>query len=419
MVEQKAAGFESSWHLRAAVSRYIARDPRTGLPLSRSKAGGGRNLGPLTPELGKWAVLPLEMIIPLATSEIKAAEIPLGEGGGFATKQDAIVALHRVREEELDLAHDAISEAIDEDDPRLRISAILGLPRMMLRRSENLMYQLVVRLDDPDPTVSDLAWETLERIAPIFPSSSELDMEALLRKTSKKQRDRAFKVLKAISKEWVEAGCQQIESLLKDEDVDLRRRSAKLLKVITERGGAVGWDLIAWALEDRDAAVRSSGADCLPKLASTEPRIAAILVEASLGERDTTVRMKILKAIKSLDMQNPRVARLIIDGASDNDVRLRRACISQLSAVLTGASLREAAGELARTETDPDLKRQLMALAFDPEMEGTEEEKNRFLAELDPVEDENEQPQLKISGNPPQREGHKQEQGRQVDEELQ
>ena len=42
-----------------------------------------------------------------------------------------------------------------------------------------------------------------------------------------------------------------------------------------------------------------------------------------------------------------------------------------------------------------------MALAFDPEMEGTEEEKNRFLAELDPVEDENEQPQLKISGNPP------------------
>ena len=117
-------------------------------------------------------------------------------------------------------------------------------------------------------------------------------------------------------------------------------------------------------------------------------------------------------------MQNPRVARLIIDGASDIDVRLRRACISQLSAVLTGASLREAAGDLARTETDPDLKRQLMALAFDPEMEGTEEEKNRFLAELDPVDDENEHLQLKISENPPQREGHKQEQGRQGDEEL-
>ena len=146
------------------------------MPLSRPKASGGRNLGPLTPELGKWAVLPLEMIIPLATSEIEAAEIPLGEGGGFATKQDAIIALHRVREEELDLAHDAISEAIDEDDPRLRISAILGLPRMMLRRSENLMYQLVVRLDDPDPVVSDLAWETLERICLLYTSDAADDL---------------------------------------------------------------------------------------------------------------------------------------------------------------------------------------------------------------------------------------------------
>ena len=98
-----------------------------------------------------------------------------------------------------------------------------------------------------------------------------------------------------------------------------------------------------------------------PETSSTEPRIAAIWWRRP-RERDTSVRMKILRAIKSLDMQNPRVARLIIDGASDIDVRLRRACISQLSAVLTGASLREAAGELARTETDPDLKRQLMAL---------------------------------------------------------
>ena len=49
----------------------------------------------------------------------------------------------------------------------------------------------------------------------------------------------------------------------------------------------------------------------------------------------------------------------------------------------------------------------------------TEDLKFPFSPSDDPVEDENEQPQLKISGNPPQREGHKQEQGRQVDEELQ
>ena len=99
------------------------------MPLSRPKASGGRNLGPLTPELGKWAVLPLEMIIPLATSEIEAAEIPLGEGGGFATKQDAIIALHRVREEELDLAHDAISGQLmrmTQDYGFLQFSDFLG-----------------------------------------------------------------------------------------------------------------------------------------------------------------------------------------------------------------------------------------------------------------------------------------------------
>ena len=204
---------------------------------------------------------------------------------------------------------------------------------------------------------------------------------------------------------------------MKEEEIDLRRRSAKLLRIVTERGGAVAWDLIAWALEDADSNVRSSGADCLPKLASAEPRIAAILVEASLGEKDSNVRMKILRAIKSLDMQNPRVAKLVVDGAGDTDIRLRKACIDQLSAVLTGTDLRETAATLARTEKDPELKRRLEALAFDPEMEGTEEEKNRFLADLDVVEDDKELQLIPRNEDSTQREGHKQVEVRQADEE--
>ena len=399
------------------MPEYIARDPRTGLPIRKATSRSGRNIGPLTPPLGRWAVIPLDKIIPLAKSDLAAAEIPLGDGGGFATRNDAIVALHRVPEERLDSAHETLSEAIDDDDPVVRLSAITGLPRMMLRKSENLMYQLIVRLDDSDADVSERAWETLERIAPIFPSSSELRLEDLLKRPNKSDRDHAFRVLKAISREWVEAGCQHLESLMKEEEVDLRRRSAKLLRLITERGGAVGWDLIAWALEDMDPNVRSSGADCLPKLASAEPRIAAILVEASLGEKNSTVRMKILRAIKSLDMQNPRVAKLVIDGAGDRDIRLRKACIDQLSVVLTGTDLREIAGQLSRSEKDPELKRRLEALAFDPEMEGTEEEKNRFLADLDVIEDDNEAVLTPQKRNTTQREGHKQVEGRQVDEE--
>jgi len=399
------------------VPEYIARDPRTGLPIRKASSRSGRNLGPLTPPLGRWAVIPQDKIIPLARSDLAAVEIPLGDGGGFATRNDAVVALYRVSEDQLNRAHETLSESIDDDDPAVRLSAIMGLPRMMLRKSENLMYQLIVRLDDSDTDVSDAAWETLERIAPIFPSSSELRLEDLLRKADRGDRTRAFRVLKAISREWVEAGCQHLESLLKEEEIDLRRRSAKLLRIVTERGGAVAWDLIAWALEDADSNVRSSGADCLPKLASAEPRIAAILVEASLGEKDSNVRMKILRAIKSLDMQNPRVAKLVVDGAGDTDIRLRKACIDQLSAVLTGTDLRETAATLARTEKDPELKRRLEALAFDPEMEGTEEEKNRFLADLDVVEDDKELQLIPRNEDSTQREGHKQVEVRQADEE--
>lgn len=399
------------------MPEYIARDPRTGLPIRKASSRSGRNLGPLTPPLGRWAVIPQDKIIPLARSDLAAVEIPLGDGGGFATRNDAVVALYRVSEDQLNRAHETLSESIDDDDPAVRLSAIMGLPRMMLRKSENLMYQLIVRLDDSDTDVSDAAWETLERIAPIFPSSSELRLEDLLRKADRGDRTRAFRVLKAISREWVEAGCQHLESLLKEEEIDLRRRSAKLLRIVTERGGAVAWDLIAWALEDADSNVRSSGADCLPKLASAEPRIAAILVEASLGEKDSNVRMKILRAIKSLDMQNPRVAKLVVDGAGDTDIRLRKACIDQLSAVLTGTDLRETAATLARTEKDPELKRRLEALAFDPEMEGTEEEKNRFLADLDVVEDDKELQLIPRNEDSTQREGHKQVEVRQADEE--
>ena len=68
------------------MPEYIARDPRTGLPIRKATARSGRNLGTLTPPLGRWAVIPLDKIIPLAKSDLAAAEIPLGDGGGFATR---------------------------------------------------------------------------------------------------------------------------------------------------------------------------------------------------------------------------------------------------------------------------------------------------------------------------------------------
>ena len=53
------------------------------------------------------------------------------------------------------------------------------------------------------------------------------------------------------------------------------------------------------------------------------------------------------------------VAQLIQDGARDRDPDLRKACIGQLSIILTGDKLREVAAELLRQETRPELRTRL------------------------------------------------------------
>jgi len=93
-------------------------------------------------------------------------------------------------------------------------------------------------------------------------------------------------------------------------------------------------------------------------------------------------------------MQNPRVAQLIQDGARDRDPELRKACIDQLSIILTGERLREVAAELLRQETHPELRTRLERLSRDVDWDGTEEEKNRALAPLDKVPEEFSEMQL-------------------------
>jgi hypothetical protein len=109
---------------------------------------------------------------------------------------------------------------------------------------------------------------------------------------------------------------------------------------------------------------------------------------------DSGVRKNIIRTLKTLDMQNPRVAQLIQDGARDRDPALRKACIDQLSIILTGEKLREVAAELLRQETQPELRTRLERLSRDVDWEGTEEEKNRSLAPLDKVPEEFSEMQL-------------------------
>ena len=57
--------------------------------------------------------------------------------------------------------------------------------------------------------------------------------------------------------------------------------------------------------------------------------------------------------------------------------------MSQLSIILSGPELREAASELLKKETNKDLRKRLTALARDIDIDGSEDEKNRKLAPLE------------------------------------
>ena len=94
----------------------------------------------------------------------------------------------------------------------------------------------------------------------------------------------------------------------------------------------------------------------------------------------------VMRALKKLDMQSPRVNKMVVDGARSRDYNLRKACIDHLPIIMSGGALREAASELLRQETRSDLRKKLGSLSRDVEIDGTEDEKNRFLAPVDRVE---------------------------------
>ena len=107
---------------------------------------------------------------------------------------------------------------------------------------------------------------------------------------------------------------------------------------------------------------------------------------------------------------------MIMKGAVDEDIEMRKACISQLTIIMSGQELREAAGELLKTETDEALKRRLNALTMDPDFEGTEQEKNRKLAPLDSSQEEE---NGALQETPPLREYDKRQSGRPASEDRQ
>lgn len=382
-------------------SEYIARDPRTGKPISKGILSyKDEDIRMLLPSSGPWQRIPVMEIIPLASGDVKKIELPLSGGkGGFAGRIDGIKALNRVLDVDVDRAHEELLNALDDDYPDVRIAALKAMPSFSLRKSVSIFQFLSDRLIDENESVRDASRDCLKLLAPIFPSGCESILRRELRNSSKKYRSDAFEALRLTAKRWPEAGCLHLDELIREEDEDLRRRGSKILKTIASTGGASGWDLISWSLQDEDVQVRRNASQTFSTLASSEPRIAIILVESVIGEEDKIIRKNIIRTLKKLDVQNPRVTRMIIDGARSRDVEMRKACVSQLSIILSGDRLREIAEELLRHETNPELRKKLTSLSIDITMEGTEVEKNRFLAPLEYVEEEVEKEQKSIKNN--------------------
>jgi len=396
---------------------YIARDPRTGKRIGVGKKGGRKTTGfaALSPDSGPWQRLEIPEILPLATGETDKVEI-LTDGKRWRLGRiDAIKALSKVGEREVERAYETLVEALEDDFPDVRIAALKVLPSFALRRQGILLHCLSDRLIDEEDAVRWEAMNCLKKIAPLFPSGCEEMIRREMRDERKEHRDNAFETLKLTSREWPEVGCLHLDEIIREGDVDLRIRGSLILRTVASKGGAEAWDLITWSLQDEEVRVRRNAAKTLTILADVEPRVAVILVESSLGENDKTIRNSVIKALKKLDIQSPRVVQMILKGASDDDLEMRKACVSQISIILSGQELREAAGELLKNEKDPGLKKRLQSLALDPDFEGSEEEKNRKLApaEYVPKDDED----MALPGLPPLGENDKRQSGRPASEE--
>jgi hypothetical protein len=369
---------------------YIARDPRTGKALRKSRVKDDSDIRALLPSSGPWESIPRSEILRLASGEVGAIDLPRSVGGGFANRGDGIKALSRVLEDDVNIAHEILLECLDDDSISIRTVALESMPSFSLRKHEGLIMCLSDRLMDEAHEVRKEAMNSLKKMAPVFPSGCEHVLRRELRHEDIKHRENAFSALKSTSERWSETGCLHIDELIREDDVDLRRRGASILRVLTSKAGAEGWDLIGWCLEDEDADVRRRASRTLVSLASVEPRIAAILVEVAMSDDDAVVRKSAIGALKKLDMESPRVSRMVVDGARDRDYELRKACIGLLSIILSGTELRETAKELLRQETRPDLRKRLLSLSVDLEMDGTEDQKNSFLAPLENVQDDEE-----------------------------
>jgi HEAT repeat protein len=362
---------------------YIARDPRTGLPI----ATGRRQTRKTSKKerIGPWMECTRQQILDLSTGANDVLNVDWNGGRHILGRVDGVQGLGRLKGVWADRAHASLLQALEDDDADVRVAALDVLPTVAEQRSDELFDWLSVLLDDDDVRVRKAASSCLEAAAPTFPSGVDSSLAQELRSSIPARSEPAWRGLKSLTETWPEVVCDHIDELLLLDDIRLRRKASKLLRNVVQRAGAMAWDLISWALNDADAEVRRNASQTLSSLSKKEPRIAIMLTERAILDSDAKVRNNALRAIRSMDTDDSRARNLIMNGTRHPNIEVRRSCIEMLPMLLVEDKLRIVATELLQTETDADLKKMLSEMTYDASIEGTEDEKNAFLSPALPV----------------------------------
>ena len=368
------------------MREYIARDPKTGKPLRTGrKRSHGLELA-YKPGEGAWDALPLDRILPLATGDANIESVIWRDKERLLRRTDAVRALPRIRGKDQQLAHRALESALGDLNPRLRIAGLESLPYCALQHSDSLFEHLHELLEDIDLDVQKAAQKCLIIVAPVFPSVTEETLRRELRVSEKPRQRSAFEALKQISSSWPEVAELHIDELIREEEGDLRGLAAALLPRLAKHKSATLWDLVGWCLQDEAVVVRRHAARALVPLAEHAPKVTQIALEIAFFDDDEQVRNSALKASRKLDPNSFRMQRIITDGTRHSDRNIRLSCIKMLPVIMVDAEVRIMASELLHQETDAEIKALLQELMIDESLEGTEAEKNAFLAPAEKAE---------------------------------
>ena len=368
------------------MREYIARDPKTGKPLRTGrKRTHGLDLA-YRPGEGAWDALPLDRVLPLANGGVAVESVIWRDKERLLRRNDAIRALPRIRGANQQAAHQALEAALSDLNPSLRVAGLESLPYCALQHSDTLFEHLHELLDDVDSDVRKTAQRCLIIVAPVFPSVTEETLRRELRLTDRDRQRSAFEALKQISDSWPEVAELHIDELIREEEGSLRGLAAALLPRLAKHKSATLWDLVGWCLQDEAVIVRRHAARALLPLAEHAPKVTQIALEIAFFDEDEQVRNSALKASRKLDPNSFRMQRLITDGARHPDRNIRISCIKMLPVIMVDAEVRIMASELLHQETDSEIKIILEDLMIDESLEGTEAEKNAFLAPAEKVE---------------------------------